>query len=106
MKKALIKRLKGELINRGNLQNRVTGQSTLVVSISDKRHRAAVTVIRADSFKKAWIQVEHRLTQAMSASWVRVETIHSIQQISREKFTTDLARITRANFWRGGGQFR
>lgn len=105
MKKALIKRLKGELINRGNLQNRVTGQSTLVVSISDKRHRAAVTVIRADSFKKAWIQVEHRLTQAMSASWVRVETIHSIQQISREKFTTDLARITRANFWRGGVSF-
>ncbi|WP_261810262.1 glycosyl transferase family 1 [Levilactobacillus humaensis] len=105
MKKALIKRLKAELINRGNLQNQVTGQSTLVVSISDKRHRAAVTVVHEESFKKAWVQVEHLLTKAVASSWIRVETVHSIQQISREKFTTDVAKITRGNFWRRGVSF-
>ncbi|WP_125572704.1 glycosyl transferase family 1 [Levilactobacillus huananensis] len=105
MKKALIKRLKGELINQGNLQDPVTGQATLVVSISDKRHRAGVTFVRAESFKKAWIRIEHQLNQIAFPSWVRVETIHSIQQISREKFAIALAKITRANFWRRGVSF-
>ena len=53
MKKTVIKELREALTARGTTKDQATGKVTLALSVSDKRHRAKTSFIRATSLDLA-----------------------------------------------------
>jgi len=105
MKKTLIKNFKEAMRDLGNLQDHATGITTLAVSISDQRHRADVQFIREPGFNRAWEAVEHVLADVPQNSWLRIESVHSIQKRQLASVEQDLLDMFRMNYWRKGISF-
>ncbi|MCT3329543.1 glycosyl transferase family 1 [Lactiplantibacillus pentosus] len=105
MQKATVTELKQELIATGNLKDYGTDTVTLVLSISDHRHRAKVRFYRYPSFKTAWAAVARQLAETPQKSWVRLEAVQSTQELPRETFEKRLAATFRMNYWRYGVSF-
>lgn len=105
MKKAVIKELREALMAQETTKDQATGKVTLALSVSDKRHRAKTSFIRATSMDLAWKTVTEILAPAPQESWVRVETINSLQRRPLVDLEQDLKIMTRMNFWRRGVSF-
>ncbi|KRK33216.1 hypothetical protein [Levilactobacillus parabrevis] len=105
MKKTVIKELREALTRLGTSKDQATGKVTLALSISDKRHRAKTSFIRATSFDQAWKTVTETLAPAPQESWVRIETVNSLQRRPLVDLQQDLKVMTRMNFWRRGVSF-
>lgn len=105
MKKALIKQFKESILDLGNLEDPATKKCILAVSISDHQHRADVTFIREDGFKKAWRRVEQLLADTPRDAWVRIEAIHSVQKRQLAFVEQELLGMFRMNYWRQGISF-
>lgn len=105
MQKSTVTKLKQALIETGNLKDYGTDTVTLVLSVSDHRHRAEVKFYRYNSFKQAWVVVAQQLAKTPQESWVRVEAVQSTQKLPREVFEKRLAATFRMNYWRYGISF-
>ncbi|AVK61570.1 glycosyl transferase family 1 [Lactobacillus sp. CBA3605] len=105
MQKTTIKQLKQAVLATGNVVDHGTNTVTLAVSISDQQHRAKVQFIRQETFNQAWQEVETILATTPQHSWVRVESIQSIQRLPRAEFVQRLAATFRMNYWRYGVSF-
>lgn len=105
MQKQTVKQLKQALLATGNAFDYATKTVTLAISISDHRHRAQVTFIREATFNQAWAQVAQRLAQTPQTDWVRIESIQSVQRLSRMNFEERLSQTFRMNYWRYGVSF-
>ncbi|RRK10055.1 glycosyl transferase family 1 [Lactiplantibacillus garii] len=105
MQKSFIKQLQTAITSTGNLIDRGTGTVTLALSVSDHRHRAQVTFIRHNSFKRTWDEVERHLATTPQDSWVRIESVQCLQRLPRAQFEKQLAATIRMNYWRYGVSF-
>ncbi|MCH4123093.1 MAG: glycosyl transferase family 1 [Levilactobacillus sp.] len=105
MKRTIIKKFKEAVIDLGDLTDRSTGESTLAVSVSNRKKRAAVHFYRGDSFNQAWQQVSETLATAPQDAWVRIEIVQAIQRRSAAAVKKSLAAMTRMNYWRDGVSF-
>ncbi|MFC6288886.1 glycosyl transferase family 1 [Levilactobacillus angrenensis] len=105
MKKTIIKKFKEAVIDSGNLTDRSTGQSTLAVSISNRKKRAVVHFFQAATFNQAWEQVTAVLAVAPQDAWVRVEVVQALQQRPVAAVKKELAAMERMNYWRQGLSF-
>lgn len=105
MQKSTVTKLKQALIETGNLKDYGTDTVTLVLSVSDHRHRATVKFYRYNSFKQAWVAVAQQLAKTPQESWVRLEAVQSTQKLPRATFEKRLAATFRMNYWRYGISF-
>ncbi|MCH5463905.1 glycosyl transferase family 1 [Levilactobacillus tujiorum] len=105
MKKSLISEFREAVMNLGTAKDLATGEVTLAVSVSDKRHRAATQFIHGNSLESAWSKVTTELAPVPQHSWVRVEAITGIQRRPLSDFQQDLKKMMRMNFWRRGISF-
>jgi len=100
-----INQLKQSIRKLGNLYDPSTQTVTLVLSVSDRRHRAKVEFIHEATFSAAWRVVADILTKTAQNAWVRIESVQSVQKLSRAQFEARLAKVERMNYWRDGISF-
>ena len=100
-----INQLKQSIRKLGNLYDPSTQTVTLVLSVSDRRHRAKVEFIHEATFSTAWRVVADILTKTAQNAWVRIESVQSVQKLSRAQFEARLAKVERMNYWRDGISF-
>lgn len=100
-----INQLKQSVRKLGDLYDRASKTVTLVLSVSDRRQRAKVEFIREPTFSAAWRTIADILATTAQNAWVRIESVQSIQKLSRVQFETRLAKVERMNYWRDGISF-
>ncbi|GEO68608.1 hypothetical protein [Levilactobacillus acidifarinae] len=105
MKKSVIKELKGHVVNLGDVQDGATGNVRLALSVSDRRHRAAVQFFQGASFNQAWAQITDVLATTPMTSWVRIEVVQAVQRITLSQLQQKLKALPRMNYWRQGVSF-
>jgi len=105
MQKTIVKQMKKALLATGNLVDHSTETVTIALSISDHKHRAHVEFIRRESFAAAWDEIAQRLVKTAPTSWVRLESVQSLQRLPRAIFEDKLAKTFRMNYWRSGISF-
>lgn len=105
MKKSVIRELREAMGNLESAQDAATGKITLVLSVSDRRHRATTQFIHENNLEVAWSKILVMLAPVPQDSWVRIEAVCGIQRRPLTDLQHDLKTMKRMNFWRRGISF-
>ncbi len=105
LQRMVINQLKQSIRKVGDLYDPSTQTVTLVLSVSDRQQRAKVDFIQRPTFSQAWRAVAEILAQTAQNAWVRLESVQSVQKLTRTQFEKRLASVERMNYWRDGVSF-
>lgn len=105
MKTATITALRETLAEQGNQHQQWQESVIIAASVTDGSKRAKVRFFTGNSFKNAWQNVVDLLHNIDNHSYVKVDLVTNVQELTKEQFAKQLAAVTRMNYWRKGVSF-